>query len=37
MGDMNYVSTLFTQKETKRVELIPGSGDVIRFKKNEAD
>ena len=36
LGDMYYVSTPFTQKETIRVELIPGSGEVIRFKKNDA-
>ena len=32
MGGLNTVSTPFTEKETIRVELIPGSGDVIRFK-----
>jgi len=32
MGNMNCASTAFTQKETIRVEMIPGSGEVIKFK-----
>jgi len=34
LGNMQTVSTPFTEKETVRVELIPGSGQVLRFKKN---
>ncbi|HLG38740.1 MAG TPA: serine hydrolase, partial [Chitinophagaceae bacterium] len=34
MGNINCVSTPFTEKETVRVEMIPGSGTVLRFKKN---
>ncbi len=34
MGNINCVSTGFTQKETIRVEMIPGSGEVIKFKVN---
>jgi CubicO group peptidase (beta-lactamase class C family) len=37
MGNINAVSTPFTEKETIRVEMIPGSGEVIRFKKNGDD
>lgn len=33
LGNMQTVSTPFTEKETVRVELIPGSGQVLRFKK----
>ena len=32
---MNYVSTPFREPETIRVELIPGSGEVIKFTKND--
>lgn len=34
MGNINCVSTPFREKETIRVEMVPGSGEVIRFKKN---
>lgn len=37
MGSIYCVSTPFTEKESIRVEMIPGSGEVIRFKKNGAD
>jgi len=37
MGNINCISTAYTQKETIRVEMIPGSGEVIRFNKNAAD
>jgi CubicO group peptidase (beta-lactamase class C family) len=35
MGNMHAVSTPFTQKETIRVELIPGTGQVVGFKADE--
>jgi CubicO group peptidase (beta-lactamase class C family) len=35
MGNIEVVPTPFTQKETVRVELVPGSGEVIKF--NAAD
>jgi CubicO group peptidase (beta-lactamase class C family) len=34
MGNMNAVSTPFTEKETIRVELMPGQGEVIKFVPN---
>jgi CubicO group peptidase (beta-lactamase class C family) len=34
MGYINVVSTPFTEKETIRVEMIPGQGEVIRFGLN---
>jgi len=34
MGNINCVATAFKEPETIRVEMIPGSGEVIRFKKN---
>lgn len=34
LGLMKSTATAFTEKETIRVELIPGSGEVIRFAKN---
>ena len=37
MGNMQCVSTAFTEKETIRVEMIPGSGQVLKFKKNGED
>jgi CubicO group peptidase (beta-lactamase class C family) len=33
-GIMRFVSSPFTEKETVRVELIPGSGQVLKFIKN---
>ena len=33
---MKAKATAFTEKETIRVELIPGTGEVIRFSKSEA-
>jgi CubicO group peptidase (beta-lactamase class C family) len=36
MGNMHVVSTPFTQKETIRVELIPGAGQVIGFKMDDS-
>jgi hypothetical protein len=36
MGNMHVVSTPFTQKETIRVELIPGAGQVIGFRVDES-
>ena len=35
MGNLHAVSTPFTQKETIRVELIPGTGQVVAFKSDE--
>jgi CubicO group peptidase (beta-lactamase class C family) len=35
-GSMKTKATAFTEKETSRVELIPGTGEVIRFAKNSA-
>lgn len=34
MGNMNAVATPFTEKETIRVELVPGQGEVIKFVPN---
>ena len=34
LGSMKAKATAFTEKETIRVELIPGTGEVIRFSKN---
>lgn len=34
MGNLRAIATPFTEKETMRVELIPGSGEVVRFNKN---
>ncbi|HEX6278929.1 MAG TPA: serine hydrolase domain-containing protein [Pyrinomonadaceae bacterium] len=34
LGSMRAKATAFTEKETIRVELIPGMGEVIRFTKN---
>jgi hypothetical protein len=31
MGNIEVVPTPFTQKETVRVEMIPGSGEVLKF------
>ena len=36
MGNLHAVSTPFTQKESIRVELIPGTGQVVLFKADEA-
>jgi CubicO group peptidase (beta-lactamase class C family) len=35
MGNLHAVSTPFTQKESIRVELIPGSGQVVQFQLDE--
>ena len=35
MGNLHAVSTPYTQKETIRVELIPGTGQVVAFKADE--
>lgn len=37
LGNMSCVSTPFTTKDTIRVELMPGSGEVIEFRKNAAE
>lgn len=37
MGNMQCVSTAFTEKETVRVEMIPGAGQVLKFNKNGTD
>jgi CubicO group peptidase (beta-lactamase class C family) len=37
LGYMTSVSTPFTEKESIRVELIPGSGKIVKFKKNTKD
>jgi CubicO group peptidase (beta-lactamase class C family) len=37
MGNMRCVATPFTEKETIRVELIPGSGRTIKFNMNARD
>jgi hypothetical protein len=37
LSNMSCVSTPYTAKDTIRVELIPGNGEVIEFKKNAAD
>lgn len=34
MGNINCIATPFTEKETIRVEMIPGNGEVIKFQKN---
>ena len=34
MGIIKCVATAFTEKETIRVEIIPGQGEVIKFSKN---
>lgn len=34
MGNIKIIATAFTEKETIRVEMMPGSGEVIRFSKN---
>jgi hypothetical protein len=34
-GNLHAVSTPYTQKETIRVELIPGQGKVISFKTDD--
>jgi CubicO group peptidase (beta-lactamase class C family) len=34
MGNISCIATPFTEKETIRVEMIPGSGEVIKFNKN---
>jgi hypothetical protein len=31
---MNAIATPFTEKETIRVELMPGQGEVIKFEPN---
>lgn len=36
MGNLHAVSTPYTQKETIRVELIPGTGQVVSFKIDDA-
>ncbi|MGB8191519.1 MAG: serine hydrolase [Chitinophagaceae bacterium] len=36
MGNMHVISTPYTQKETIRVELIPGTGQVVGFKLDES-
>ncbi|HYJ37864.1 MAG TPA: DUF3471 domain-containing protein [Chitinophagaceae bacterium] len=35
MGNLHAVSTPFTQKESIRVELLPGTGQVVFFKPDE--
>lgn len=35
MGNISYLATPFTDKDTIRVELIPGQGEVIGFQKND--
>ena len=35
MGNLHAVSTPYTQKESIRIELIPGSGQVVLFKLDE--
>ncbi len=35
IGNMESPSTFFTEDESIRVELIPGSGEVIKFNKND--
>lgn len=37
LGNMSCVSTPYTAKDTIRVELMPGAGEVVEFKKNAAD
>jgi CubicO group peptidase (beta-lactamase class C family) len=37
IGNMESASTFFTENESIRVELIPGSGEVILFSKNGAN
>ena len=34
LGNIKYIATAFTEKETIRVEMIPGTGEVIKFIKN---
>jgi CubicO group peptidase (beta-lactamase class C family) len=34
MGSINAVATPFTEKETIRVEMVPGQGEVIKFEQN---
>jgi len=34
MGNINCTATPFTEKDTIRVEMIPGNGEVVRFQKN---
>jgi sRNA-binding protein len=34
MGNIDITATPFTQKDTVRVEMIPGQGEVIKFNKN---
>lgn len=34
MGNIHCLSSNFTQPETIRVELVPGSGEVVKFKKS---
>jgi CubicO group peptidase (beta-lactamase class C family) len=36
MGNIHVISTPFTEKESIRVEMDPGHGDVIRFNANDA-
>jgi CubicO group peptidase (beta-lactamase class C family) len=36
MGNMHCIATNFKEPETIRVEMIPGTGEVIKFKKNAA-
>ena len=37
LGNIDCVTTAFTEKETVRVEMIPGAGQVIKFKKSAED
>lgn len=37
MGNIKTVATPFTEKETIRVEIIPGQGEVIKFLQNGED
>jgi hypothetical protein len=34
MGNINCIATPYIEKDTVRVEMIPGSGEVIKFNKN---
>jgi len=35
-GNLNAIGTPFTEKETIRVEMVPGQGEVIKFEQNGA-
>jgi hypothetical protein len=36
LGNLHAISTAFTQKESIRIELVPGTGRVISFKIDDA-